>query len=253
MLQKRVSEISPMNSTRFRRTSRVWFPPYLKDAQGQTIIYQLVMPEDADPDHGMISTAPIGQRREQGRGRRSERDDAEWQPAIRSGEAGHRPRRGKRTGVITGQGSPSNDAARASARTALLDSVVASPSSSLAPARQGRITPGVLRALHEAGIKIDPAGRGAGARPRLFAAIDGSSRLWEASGIWKDGSSRRLYGWRLARRFAGYAVGLALMLLCLPMALLLVAVLVGLAGMLATLVGLGGVGKCAHRDVHQLG
>ena len=44
-------------------------------------------------------------------------------------------------------------------------------------------------------------------------------------------------------RFAGYAVGLALMLLCLPMALLLVAVLVGLAGMLATLVGLGGWGS----------
>ncbi|MDQ3421360.1 MAG: GreA/GreB family elongation factor, partial [Acidobacteriota bacterium] len=33
----------------------------LKDEQGQTIVYQLVMPEDAAPEQGMISTAsPIG-------------------------------------------------------------------------------------------------------------------------------------------------------------------------------------------------
>ena len=34
---------------------------HLKDATGQVTIYQLVMPEDADVDHGLISTAsPIG-------------------------------------------------------------------------------------------------------------------------------------------------------------------------------------------------
>jgi transcription elongation factor GreA len=34
---------------------------HLKDAGGQTIVYQLVMPEDADVEHGLISTAsPIG-------------------------------------------------------------------------------------------------------------------------------------------------------------------------------------------------
>lgn len=99
---------------------------------------------------------------------------------------------------------------------------------------------GVLRALHEAGIKIDiVGGRGIGAASAMFAAIDGGARLWEATGLWKDPASRRLYGWRPALRFAGYFLGLALVLLCLPLALLAFAVIVGVAGMLATLVGLG--------------
>ena len=34
---------------------------HLKDPNGQTIVYQLVMPEDADVEQGLISTAsPIG-------------------------------------------------------------------------------------------------------------------------------------------------------------------------------------------------
>lgn len=103
---------------------------------------------------------------------------------------------------------------------------------------------GVLRALHEAGIKIDlVGGRGVGVASALFAAIDGGARLWEATGVWKDASSRRLYGWRPALRWAGYAVGLALVLLCVPLALLIAAVLVGLAGMLATLIGFGNWGS----------
>jgi transcription elongation factor GreA len=62
MLKKRVSEISLMNLDRIPH-DKVGFGStvHLKDAQGQTVIYQLVMPEDADPEHGMISTAsPIG-------------------------------------------------------------------------------------------------------------------------------------------------------------------------------------------------
>ena len=62
MLQKRVSEISLMNLDRIPR-DRVGFGStvHLKDATGALTIYQLVMPEDADAEHGMISTAsPIG-------------------------------------------------------------------------------------------------------------------------------------------------------------------------------------------------
>jgi transcription elongation factor GreA len=62
MLQKRVSEISLMNIDRIPR-DRVGFGStvHLKDSSGQTIVYQLVMPEDADVEHGLISTAsPIG-------------------------------------------------------------------------------------------------------------------------------------------------------------------------------------------------
>jgi len=62
MLQKRVSEISLMNLDRIPR-DKVGFGStvHLKDSGGQTIVYQLVMPEDADVEHGLISTAsPIG-------------------------------------------------------------------------------------------------------------------------------------------------------------------------------------------------
>lgn len=62
MLKKRVSEISLMNLDRIPH-DKVGFGStvHLKDPQGQTIVYQLVMPEDADPEQGMISTAsPIG-------------------------------------------------------------------------------------------------------------------------------------------------------------------------------------------------
>jgi len=62
MLQKRVSEISLMNLDRIPR-DKVGFGStvHLKDPQGHLVIYQLVMPEDADPELGMISTAsPIG-------------------------------------------------------------------------------------------------------------------------------------------------------------------------------------------------
>lgn len=62
LLQKRVSEISLMNLDRIPR-ERVGFGStvHLKDTNGQTIVYQLVMPEDADAEQGMISTAsPIG-------------------------------------------------------------------------------------------------------------------------------------------------------------------------------------------------
>ncbi|MBA2260166.1 MAG: transcription elongation factor GreA [Acidobacteria bacterium] len=62
MLKRRVSEIALMNLDRVPR-DKVGFGStvHLKDGAGQTVVYQLVMPEDADPDLGMISTAsPIG-------------------------------------------------------------------------------------------------------------------------------------------------------------------------------------------------
>ena len=62
LLQKRVSEISLMNLDKLPH-DRVGFGStvHLKDNNAQTVVYQLVMPEDADVDHGLISTAsPIG-------------------------------------------------------------------------------------------------------------------------------------------------------------------------------------------------
>jgi transcription elongation factor GreA len=62
LLKKRVSEISLMNLDKLPH-DRVGFGStvHLKDDHAQTIVYQLVMPEDADVEQGLISTAsPIG-------------------------------------------------------------------------------------------------------------------------------------------------------------------------------------------------
>lgn len=62
MLKKRVSEISLMNLDRIPH-DKVGFGStvHLKDDSGALTIYQLVMPEDADAERGLISTAsPIG-------------------------------------------------------------------------------------------------------------------------------------------------------------------------------------------------
>ncbi len=62
LLHTRVKEISMMNLDRIPR-DKVGFGStvHLKDESGQAIVYQLVMPEDANAELGMISTAsPIG-------------------------------------------------------------------------------------------------------------------------------------------------------------------------------------------------
>src|SRR5436309_2104311 len=56
---------------------------------------------------------------------------------------------------------------------------------------------GVLRALHEAGVKIDVvAGRGIGGVGALFAAVDGGQRLWDEKGFWRAWAVRKFYPWR---------------------------------------------------------
>lgn len=98
---------------------------------------------------------------------------------------------------------------------------------------------GVLRALHEAGVKIDlVAGRGVGAIGAFFTAVDGGVRLWEANGLWRSPSAARFYSWRLPLRIAGWTLAAAAVVFAVPMALLSIAVLIGLAGLLLTLVGL---------------
>src|SRR5215472_8375410 len=62
LLQKRVSEIQLMNLDKIPK-DKVGFGSTvtLREETGQTVVYQLVMPEDANVDEGIISTAsPIG-------------------------------------------------------------------------------------------------------------------------------------------------------------------------------------------------
>ena len=65
---------------------------------------------------------------------------------------------------------------------------------------------GVLRALHEAGIKLDVvSGRGIGVVGAMFAAIDAAPKTWEAGGLWRVEKPIRLYRQSLWRGFEWYA------------------------------------------------
>ena len=98
LLKKRISDIHMMNIDRIPR-DKVGFGSTVHlegRATAAITIYQLVMPEDADVEHGLISTAsPIGRallNKEEG-------DEVtvttpSGQPAVRAGEALHHPRRG---------------------------------------------------------------------------------------------------------------------------------------------------------------
>ena len=77
---------------------------------------------------------------------------------------------------------------------------------------------GVLRALQEAGVKIDiMAGQGVGAAGATLAAIDGSPRLFEADGLWRSATTAQLYRWTWPVRAAAWLALVPLPLLCLAL------------------------------------
>jgi Patatin-like phospholipase len=111
----------------------------------------------------------------------------------------------------------------------------------------GAYQAGVLRALHEAGIKIDlVAGCGAGVIGAMFAAMDGGARLWDDNGVWRRPAAGRLYRWRRPLAIAGWALAGAGAVLALPIVLLVLAMAIALAGMLLTFIGLDSAGTAAN-------
>jgi hypothetical protein len=79
---------------------------------------------------------------------------------------------------------------------------------------------GALRALHEAGVKVDVvAGRGVGVIGALFAAIDGGQRLWDDKGFWRSPSVASLYDWRPILRVIVWSLAVAVAVLVVPIAL----------------------------------
>ncbi len=78
---------------------------------------------------------------------------------------------------------------------------------------------GVLRALHEAGVKIDVlGGRGIGTIGAMFAAIDAASKTWEVGGLWHGRPTPvRLYDWRRPLKWAAALVALAAAALAVPL------------------------------------
>jgi hypothetical protein len=86
---------------------------------------------------------------------------------------------------------------------------------------------GALRALHEAGVKIDiVGGRGIGAVSAVLAAVDGSAQLWEDGGFWRSAHVGDLYRWRWPFR-ALRLLGIGLIaVLAVPAAVLMLAIFV---------------------------
>src|SRR5581483_5688313 len=117
---------------------------------------------------------------------------ARRQARVRDRQADHDPRRMSDAGV---------DAYSPQRRTALVLTGTGA---------DGAYHAGALRALHEAGVKIDVvAGRGVGAIGALFAAVDGGHRLWDDKGFWRDPAVPKMVGWALAASVAIVAAPIA--------------------------------------------
>lgn len=98
---------------------------------------------------------------------------------------------------------------------------------------------GVLRALHEAGIKIDIiGGRGIGAVGAVFAAVDGGARLWEADGLWRAATVDTLYRWRWTIRVIFALLAALAGVLLSPLLVLVAAVVLYPIGLLLGMAGL---------------
>lgn len=98
---------------------------------------------------------------------------------------------------------------------------------------------GAMRALQEAGVKIDlVCGRGIGAIAAVLAAVDGGSQLWDAGGFWRAPIVEQLYKWRWPFAVLRWLAIALLAVLCIPAAVLLLglivypfALLLGMAGL----------------------
>lgn len=98
---------------------------------------------------------------------------------------------------------------------------------------------GALKAIAEAGIKIDVIGaHGAGVATALAAAVDGGAGVWDPAGAWSNPRLVRAYPWRPALKFAFGGLLVAGALLLSPVLVMVVAAVFYVAGMLAALVSL---------------
>lgn len=97
---------------------------------------------------------------------------------------------------------------------------------------------GVLRAMQEAGVKIDVlAGHGIGAGAAAIGAIDGAARLWEPQGIWRGGKAAKLYAWKRPIRLAASTGAALVVILLSPLVLLLLGLAILPLGFLLEMAG----------------
>jgi Patatin-like phospholipase len=80
---------------------------------------------------------------------------------------------------------------------------------------------GVLRALHEAGVRLDVvSGCGVGVVGALLAAIDGGPRTWEQDGVWRRRPPILFYRWRRPLRLSFGFVLASMATLAIPLVVL---------------------------------
>ena len=100
---------------------------------------------------------------------------------------------------------------------------------------------GVLRALHEAGVKLDiVAGQGVGVIGALFTAVDGAQRLWDEKGFWRSAAVRTLYGWRMVPTVIVCGLAASLAIVAVPIAAVAAGSIVFPIDFLAKMVGAAG-------------
>jgi hypothetical protein len=100
---------------------------------------------------------------------------------------------------------------------------------------------GVLRALHEAGVKLDiVAGRGIGVVGALFAAVDGAQRLWDEKGFWRSPAVPTLYSWRPLPVVLAAAAAVATAIVALPIAVVVLGLVVFPIDFVLRMVGAAG-------------
>jgi hypothetical protein len=98
---------------------------------------------------------------------------------------------------------------------------------------------GVLRALHETGIKIDlVCGRGVGAVGAVFAAVDGGGRLSDAQGMWRRPTVSHLYRWRWPLRLIFAALAAIIGVLVSPLVFVAIGLFAYLIGLILGMAGL---------------
>lgn len=98
---------------------------------------------------------------------------------------------------------------------------------------------GALRALTEAGIKIDVvAAHGAGVITALATAVDGGAKVWDPAGPWTAPQLRHAYRWRPALRFGAIGLMAAGLLMLSPILVLAAAAVIYAISFGAALVNL---------------
>jgi hypothetical protein len=100
---------------------------------------------------------------------------------------------------------------------------------------------GVLRAFHEAGVKLDVvAGRGVGVVGAVFAAIDGGQRLWDEKGFWRSAAVASFYAWDRLLVAGACAIAIAVAIVAIPIAAMALGLVVYPIDFVLKMIGIGG-------------